>query len=225
MADEINRASSPHAIRPACRRCRNAASPIAGARISPPAGRPFMSWRRRIRMEQEGTYPLPEAQLDRFLHSDRRRLSGCLMRNGACLRLDHRRWKKRRHAEPVMSSGELDGSPGISYGSIPVGDRVVETASWILVRAGASRTKPPCRRGGQTRSSPGAPVRAPVRRLSLAWRGRARCCEGRLRAVAGRYSSPSHKPVLRHRMALNFAARSEGLDTDQFIDELLAEAM
>jgi MoxR-like ATPase len=29
------------------------------------------------------------------------------------------------------------------------------------------------------------------------------------------------KPVLRHRMALNFAARSEGLDTDQFIDELL----
>jgi MoxR-like ATPase len=29
------------------------------------------------------------------------------------------------------------------------------------------------------------------------------------------------KPVLRHRMALNFAARTEGVDTDQFVDELL----
>jgi len=118
------------------------------------------------------------------------------------------------HVEPVMTSADLIAAQSLVR-QMPIGAEIVEMIL-KLVRAarpvdGASeRVKSLVAWGPGPRAS---------QAFSLAARARA--------MIDGRHA-PSQddirrlaKPVLRHRMALNFAARTEGLDTDQFVDELL----
>ena len=74
MADEINRAS-PRTQSALLQAMQEHHVTVAGERHDLP--RPFHVLATQNPLEQEGTYPLPEAQLDRFLHADRRRLSRC----------------------------------------------------------------------------------------------------------------------------------------------------
>ena len=64
LADEINR-TPPKTRPPCCRRCRNAKSPVGRKTYALPD--PFFTIATQNPIEQEGTYPLPEAQLDRFM--------------------------------------------------------------------------------------------------------------------------------------------------------------
>lgn len=212
MADEINRAS-PRTQSALLQAMQERHVTVAGARHDLPT--PFHVLATQNPIEQEGTYPLPEAQLDRFLlqinvgypdlDSERRMLA-------------HTTGVDEAHADPVMTSADLIAAQGLVR-QMPIGEQIVETIL-KLVRAA---------RPGETASDRVNALVAwgPGPRASQAFSLVARA----LALIDGRHA-PSlddirrlAKPALRHRMALNFAARSEGLDTDQFIDELLAEAI
>ncbi|MFO1061516.1 MAG: MoxR family ATPase, partial [Dongiaceae bacterium] len=163
-------------------------------------------------LEQEGTYPLPEAQLDRFLlqidvdypdlEAERQML---IATTGV----------EEDRAVPVMSAAELMAAQTLVR-RIPVGESVVE-AILKLVRAGR----------------PDASGIEEVRR-SVAWGPGPRASQSlmlacRARAVLDGRFSPSiddvlalARPVLRHRMALNFVARADGVTLDSVIDRLCA---
>jgi MoxR-like ATPase len=163
-------------------------------------------------LELEGTYPLPEAQLDRFLMQ---------------IDVGYPDIEAERHmliattgvdeeaAIQVMAADELESAHRLIR-RVPVGESVVK-AILELVRAGRpeSTSFPEVTRHVAWGPSPRA-----SQALMLATRARA-LLEGRLSpsvddvlALAG--------PVLRHRMALNFAARADGVTIDQVIERLCA---
>jgi MoxR-like ATPase len=117
--------------------------------------------------------------------------------------------------QPVMSAGELMAAQGLVR-RMPVGERVVD-AILALVRAGRPQTSPLEDLNEIVAWGPGPRA---SQALMLTVRVRA-LLQGRL--------SPSIEdvvalapPVLRHRMALTFTARAEGLTLDQIIDRLCA---
>ncbi len=209
MADEINRAS-PRTQSALLQAMQEHRVTVAGQYH--PLPEPFHVLATQNPLEQEGTYPLPEAQLDRFLlqidigypdlGSEREML---LATTGT----------EQETAERVMTGDELIAAQRLVR-SVPVGDGVI-TAILDLVRNGRpdSTDFPDIR----SHVSWGPGPRA-SQALMLATRARA-LLDGRL--------SPSiddvvalAPPVLRHRMALNFAARADGVTIDDVIGRLCA---
>ncbi len=209
MADEINRAS-PRTQSALLQAMQEHEVSIAGQRHPLPT--PFHVLATQNPLELEGTYPLPEAQLDRFLmqiditypdHDAERRM--LLATTGP---------EETRPVE-VMSAAEMVEAQMLLR-RMPVGEKVVE-AILAMVRSGRPETTDidDVRRHVSWGPSPRA-----SQALMLAVRGRA-ILDGRLSpsiddvaALAG--------PILRHRMALNFAARADGIAIDQVIEWLRA---
>jgi len=207
MADEINRAS-PRTQSALLQAMQERRVTVAGHAHDLP--RPFHVLATQNPLEQEGTYPLPEAQLDRFLmeidvgypdeEAERHML---IATTGA----------EETEAMPVMSADELIAAQRLVR-RIPVGESVVE-AILKLVRQGRPETSDIPEVGDHVAWGPGPRA---SQSLMLAIRARA-VLDGRLTpsvddvvALAG--------PVLRHRMALNFAARAEGVTMDHMIGRL-----
>jgi MoxR-like ATPase len=208
MADEINRAS-PRTQSALLQAMQEGRVSVAGQYH--PLPKPFHVLATQNPLEQEGTYPLPEAQLDRFLlqidvgypdiEAERRML---IATTGIA----------EEKAAPVMTAPEL-GQAQRLVRRIPVGESVVE-AILALVRAG--RPDETTIEEARRHISWGPGPRA-SQALMLACRARA-LLENRLApsvddvvALAG--------PVLRHRMALNFAARADGITLGHIIERLL----
>ena len=208
MADEINRAS-PRTQSALLQAMQEQRVSVGGQYH--PLPRPFHVLATQNPIEQEGTYPLPEAQLDRFLiqinvgypdlEAERHML---LATTGAV----------EAKAERVMSADELMMAQRLIR-RVPVGESVVE-AILDLVRAGRPETSslPEVQRAVAWGPGPRA-----SQALMLAARARA-VLDGRLSpsiddvaALAG--------PVLRHRMALSFAARADGVTLDRIVDLLV----
>ena len=209
MADEINRAS-PRTQSALLQAMQEHEVSIAGQRHPLPS--PFHVLATQNPLEQEGTYPLPEAQLDRFLmqiditypdlDAERRML---IATTGA------------EEAQPVevMSAADVIEAQRLLR-RMPVGEKVVE-AILGLVRSGRPDSSDIDEVRRHVAWGPGPRA---SQALMLAVRGRA-ILDGRLSpsiddiiALAG--------PILRHRMALNFAARAEGVVIDQVIERLCA---
>jgi MoxR-like ATPase len=208
MADEINRASprTQSALLQAMQEQRVA---VAGVEHGLP--RPFHVLATQNPIEQEGTYPLPEAQLDRFLleidvsypalEAERTML---LATTGVA----------DAPPQQAMTAEELRAAQALIR-RVPVGEKVVD-AILLLVRGGRPETT-----GDDT-----------VRR-HVAWGPGPRAAQAlmlasRARAVLGGRLSPSiddvvalARPVLRHRMALNFSARADGVVLADVIDRLV----
>lgn len=161
-------------------------------------------------VEQEGTYPLPEAQLDRFLmqidvmypdlESERRML---LSTTGETV----------ASARNAMSAADLMAAQRLVR-RVPVGEKVVNA---ILDLVRAARPEEGASEEVERHVAWGPGPRA-SQALMLAVRARA--------LIDGRFS-PSIEdvktlaaPVLRHRMALNFSARAEGVTVSGVIDRL-----
>ncbi|MEX2297143.1 MAG: MoxR family ATPase [Dongiaceae bacterium] len=207
MADEINRAS-PRTQSALLQAMQERRVTVAGTTHELPA--PFHVLATQNPLEQEGTYPLPEAQLDRFLmqvdvtypDSDAERQM-LIATTGV------------EEAKPknVMGSGELIDAQRLVR-RIPVGASVVD-AILTLVRSGRpdSTNIDEVRRHVAWGPGPRA-----SQALMLAVRARA--------LLDGRFApSPEDvlalaPAVLRHRMALNFAARADGVTLDDVIDRL-----
>jgi len=208
MADEINRASprTQSALLQAMQEHRVA---VAGTDYALPS--PFHVLATQNPIEQEGTYPLPEAQLDRFMlqvdltypeaEAERAML---LATTGV----------PRAGARPVLAPGELLDAQALVR-RLPVGEHVLE-AILRLVRGARpeSATDERLRRALAWGPGPRA-----AEALMLACRARA-LLDGRLSPSLEDVAALAH-PVLRHRMALGFAARAEGITLGSLIDGLV----
>jgi MoxR-like ATPase len=207
MADEINRAS-PRTQSALLQAMQEREVSVAGHTHSLPS--PFHVLATQNPIEQEGTYPLPEAQLDRFLlqvnigypdpAAERQML---LVTTGL----------EDRTPTRVMDAAQLIAAQQLVR-RLPVGDSVVD-AILALVRSGRPGTSD---REDVAQWVAWGPGPRASQALMLATRARA-LLQGRI--------SPSIDDVvalapaiLRHRMALNFAARAEGRTLDDVIDGL-----
>ncbi len=208
MADEINRAS-PRTQSALLQAMQEREVSIAGKRMELPS--PFHVLATQNPLEQEGTYPLPEAQLDRFLmqvdvtYPEREAERAMLLATTG---------SREDKPSAVLDAGKLLAAQKLVR-RIPVGDSVVE-AILDLVRRGRPESTDLPDLKQQVAWGPGPRA---AQALMLSVRARA-LLDGRL--------SPSiddvvalASPILRHRMALTFAARADGVTIDLVIARLL----
>ena len=207
MADEINRAS-PRTQSALLQAMQEHHVTIAGHRHNLPE--PFHVLATQNPIEQEGTYPLPEAQLDRFivqvditypsLEAERRMLFSTTGNEEA-------------PPKPAMTTADLMAAQRLVR-TLPVGEQVVD-AILKVVRA----------------ARPG-PDASPLINESIAWGPSPRASQAlmlgaRARALLDGRLAPSLDdvaalldPVFKHRMALNFQARADGKTMSQMVDHL-----
>jgi MoxR-like ATPase len=210
MADEINRAS-PRTQSALLQAMQEYHVTIAGARHDLPA--PFHVLATQNPLEQEGTYPLPEAQLDRFLmqvdilypelEAERRIL---LETTGMA---DSR-------AENVLSAERLRAIQALVR-RMPVPESVVE-AILTLVRS----ARPGNGNADTDKHVAWGPGPRASQALTLCARARA-LYDGRLAPSVDDIHALA-EPVLQHRMALTFAARAEGMNVRDVIARLVKAA-
>ncbi|MFU8863454.1 MAG: AAA family ATPase [Rhodobacterales bacterium] len=198
MADEINRAS-PRTQSALLQAMQERRVTVAGQDRA--LGMPFHVLATQNPIEQEGTYPLPEAQLDRFLvqidvqYPDRKTERDILIATTGVA---------EEAAHEVFSAAELLEAQTLLR-RMPVGDGVVE-AILDLVRAFRPDDDSADERVRQTVAWGPGPRAAQA--LMLTVRARA-LLQGRL-APSVEDVVAMARPVLTHRMALNFAARARG---------------
>jgi MoxR-like ATPase len=197
MADEINRAS-PRTQSALLQAMQEKEVTIAGEHR--PLGTPFHVLATQNPIEQEGTYPLPEAQLDRFLvqidvpYPDRDAERGILLATTGT---------SEEEASAVFSADELLNAQALLR-RMPVGDNIVEMIL-DLVRA----CRPDSDAPEIIRQNVGwGPGPRAAQALMLTVRAAA-LLDGRL-APSAEDLCRMAIPVLEHRMALTFAARARG---------------
>ena len=209
MADEINRASprTQSALLQAMQEKRVA---VSGVEHVLPA--PFHVLATQNPIEQEGTYPLPEAQLDRFFLSIEIGYPEAAAERAMLLATTG---SQVAEATAVMDAAGLMRAQALVR-AVPVGEKLVDA---ILALVRGARPETAAEEIVKKHVAWGPGPRA-AQALMLASRARA-LLDGRL--------SPSMddvvalaQPVLRHRMALNFSARAEGVVLAELIDRLVA---
>ncbi|XDA98522.1 MoxR family ATPase [Sulfitobacter sp. LCG007] len=198
MADEINRAS-PRTQSALLQAMQEKTVTVAGA--DRPLGMPFHVLATQNPIEQEGTYPLPEAQLDRFLvqidvaFPDRDTERDILLATTG---------ETEEKSVEVFSAGQLLEAQRLLR-RMPVGESVVEMIL-DLVRAFRPEEAGVTQRVRDTVAWGPGPRAAQA--LMMTVRARA-LLQGRL-APSAEDVLDMALPVLSHRMALNFAARARG---------------
>jgi MoxR-like ATPase len=210
MADEINRAS-PRTQSALLQAMQEKTVTVAGE--SRPLGSPFHVLATQNPIEQEGTYPLPEAQLDRFLvqidvpYPDRDTERDILIATTGATEAE---------AQPVFTRQEvLDAQ--VLLRRMPVGESVVEL---ILDLVRAFRPNEPGVSDRVRDTVAWGPGPRAAQALMLTVRARA-LIQGRLAPDTGDVIAMA-RPVLSHRMALNFAARARGDSLADLIDTTAA---
>ena len=170
-------------------------------------------------IEMEGTYPLPEAQVDRFMFNIRVRYPS-VTEEAAIIRSTT--GVETAEPSPVLNCDDLLALQEIIR-SVPVSDDVVMYAARLV-----NATRPAATQSGQTQTvdavaryvTYGASPRA-GQSLILAGKARA-VLEGRYHVDFEDVKALAH-PVLRHRLVLNFHGRADNVDSDDVIDALLKE--
>jgi MoxR-like ATPase len=209
LADEINRAT-PKTQSALLETMQEGTVTVAGVRYE--LEKPFFVMATQNPIEQEGTYPLPEAQLDRFLfklvvgYSGREELATIVDRTtkGVTIKPEKvmdgteiKQWQ-RLIRDVILASHVQDYIVRLILATHPQGPFALPITNQYL-RWGASP------RGAQT--------------LALAAKVRA-LLEGRYN-VSFEDVRRVYLPALRHRVILNFEAQAEGLDTDHVLLEIL----
>jgi len=209
LADEINRAT-PKTQSALLETMQEGTVTIAGTRYE--LDKPFFVMATQNPIEQEGTYPLPEAQLDRFLfklvvgYSGREELATIVDRTTKGITIkpekvmdgtEIKQWQ-RLIRDVILASHVQDYIVRLILATHPQGPYALPITNQYL-RWGSSP------RGAQT--------------LALAAKVRA-LLEGRYN-VSFEDVRRVYLPALRHRVILNFEAQAEGLDTDHVLLEIL----
>jgi MoxR-like ATPase len=208
MADEINRAS-PRTQSALLQAMQEREVTIAG--VHRPLPKPFHVLATQNPIEQEGTYPLPEAQLDRFLvqidveYPDRATERDILIATTGV---------EEEAAHRVFTAAELIAAQR-TIRRMPVGDGVVEL---ILDLVRACRPGEPDAPQEVTETVAWGPGPRAAQALMLTVRARA-LLDGRLAPSAEDVLALA-RPVLSHRMALSFAARARGVTLAGVIDRV-----
>ena len=209
LADEVNRA--PAKVQSALLEAMQERQVSIGGQTYP-LPRPFLVLATQNPLEQEGTYPLPEAQLDRFMfkvfvdypsHDEELGIMRSVTGSGT------------PQIKPVLTQEEILRLQDLVR-RVPVADHVFQYAA-TLVRS----TRPNSKEASsfiKNWVSWGAGPRASLN-LIIASKARA-ILRGRFN-VAVEDVQALALPVLRHRIGLNFAAHSEGVNTDKVVQQLL----
>ena len=212
MADEINRAS-PRTQSALLQAMQEMEVTVAGVHHALP--RPFHVLATQNPIEQEGTYPLPEAQLDRFLvridvdYPDRETERGILLATTG--------------TEDAVAAQVFDAAMLMEAQQVvrrmPVGETVVEMILDLVRACRPEDDDAPQVVRDHVAWGPGPRA---AQALMLTVRARA-LLDGRL-APSPEDVAAMARPVLSHRMALSFAARAEGIALDDVIAEVSARA-
>lgn len=209
LADEINRAT-PKTQSAMLETMQEGTVTVAGVRYE--LEKPFFVLATQNPIEQEGTYPLPEAQLDRFLfklvvgYSGREELATIVDRTTKGITI---------RPEKVM-----DGTEIIKWQKLIREVILAQHVQDYIVRLILS-------------THPSGPYALPITNQYLRWGSSPRGAQtlalaSKVRALLeGRYNVSfedvrrSFLPAMRHRVILNFEAQAEGLDTDHVLLEIL----
>jgi MoxR-like ATPase len=211
LADEINR--TPPKTQAALLEAMQERQVSIG-RIRHPLSDPFFVLATQNPIEQEGTYPLPEAQQDRFMFK--------VFVNYP--NFDEEFEIARRtttviddQIDPALTASEILELQRLVR-EVPVSDHVIRYTLALVRQTRVGQVGVPEFVGDQV--SWGAGPRA-VQYLILGGKARA-LLHGRTHVSTDDVQALA-KPVLRHRMVINFAAESEGISTDDIIERLVAE--
>ena len=209
LADEINR-TPPKTQAALLESMQEYAVTVAGQRY--PLARPFFVLATQNPIEQEGTYPLPEAQLDRFMFN---------VQLGYPSYAEEMNIVKNTTADcqhtvsKVLTAAEIQAYQALVR-RVPVADNVVEYAVSLV-----HKTRPQGERA------------APRAQQLLEWGAGPRASQYLVVAakcnalISGKYSPDIEDvravalPILRHRLVRNFKAEAEGVTVEQIIKELL----
>lgn len=206
MADEINRAS-PRTQSALLQAMQEKSVTIAGQ--THPLPLPFHVLATQNPIEQEGTYPLPEAQLDRFLvqidveYPDRGTEREILLATTGA---------EEAESRAVFTSGELAAAQTLIR-RMPVGEAVLELILDLVRSCRPGESDAPDIVAESVGWGPGPRA---AQALMLTTRARA-LFEGRLAPSVDDVLAMA-RPVLSHRMALTFAARARGESLARVID-------
>ncbi|SKC72928.1 AAA family ATPase [Ohtaekwangia koreensis] len=209
LADEINR-TPPKTQAALLESMQEYSVTIAGQRYDLP--RPFFVLATQNPIEQEGTYPLPEAQLDRFMFN--------ILLTYPSIQ-DEVTVVKNTTSDEVKTVNKILNAEEITYFQhlvrrVPVPDNVIEYAVNL-----ANKTRP------------GVAGSSSVSKDYLEWGAGPRASQylvlgAKCNALLnGKYSPDIEdvqaiaKPVLRHRIVRNFKAEAEGISVDDLIGKLI----
>ena len=212
LADEINRAT-PKTQSALLEGMQEASVTVGG--VSRPLPAPFFVLATQNPIEMEGTYPLPEAQLDRFLLKLRVRFPAIEELNTI---IDRTTQARPVSVERVMSGAKVMAFRGLIR-EVPIADHVRDLASTIIMATHPLWEHAPeqarrfIRYGASPRGAQALVLGAKVRALT---EGRFNVSVDDLRALAA--------PALRHRIILNFEGEAEGIDTDVLIAQIVQSA-
>ncbi len=208
LADEINR--TPPKTQAALLEAMQEKS-VTAAGVSHQLAKPFFVLATQNPIEQEGTYPLPEAQLDRFMFNvylDYPSFKQELQVVKNTTSSAHQEVNKLLNAEQIIYFQQL-------VRNIPVADNVLEYAVKLVAK-----------------TRPGGEHAAPQVKRLLNWGAGPRASQflilgAKCHAVInGKYSPDIEdvqaiaKPILRHRIVRSYHAEAEGLSTDDIIEQL-----
>ncbi|MBI1847993.1 MAG: MoxR family ATPase [Candidatus Rokubacteria bacterium] len=212
LADEINRAT-PKTQSALLEGMQEGSVTVGGATRKLPA--PFFVLATQNPIEMEGTYPLPEAQLDRFLFKARVRYPALEELNAI---IDRTTQAREVHVTRVMS-----GPAVLSFRElvreVPIASHIRDLVSLMVMAThpewehAPDSTRRFVRYGASPRGAQAMVLGAKVRALA---EGRYNVSAADIRALA-----PS---ALRHRIILNFEGEAEGIDPDRIVAEVLESA-
>ena len=212
LADEINRAT-PKTQSALLEGMQEASVTVGG--VSRPLPAPFFVLATQNPIEMEGTYPLPEAQLDRFLLKLRVRYPAIEELNTII--------DRTTQARPVSVDRVMSGERVLAFRElireVPIADHVRALASTIIMATHPLWEHAPevarrfVRYGASPRGAQALVLGAKVRALA---EGRFNVSVEDLKALVA--------PALRHRIILNFEGEAEGIDVDTLVAQIVESA-
>ena len=211
LADEINRATpkTQSALLEAMEENK-----VTVGRTGHPLDQPFMVLATQNPIEMEGTYPLPEAQLDRFLV---KLIAEYPSGDELATIIDRTTGSHEVTIEPVLTVAELEALRALTR-SVVVARHVKQFAVAVVLATHADNEAAPALTQRYVRH--GASPRGVLSMILVAkafalFDGRLNVSFDDLKAAA--------VPALRHRILLNFEGEAEGIAAEALIEEILRE--
>lgn len=209
LADEINRAT-PKTQSALLEAMQEKAVTVSGHRY--PLDEPFFVLATQNPIEMEGTYPLPEAQIDRFLFKIE--VPASTMSELVEV-IDRTTGKDVPQARQILAGPEILSMRALAK-EVEIASHVKEYAARLVLAThpaqGMSVAKKYLRYGASPR---GAQALVRAGKILALLKGRYNVSFGDLKEAA--------LPALRHRLILNFEAEAEGVKSDGILEKILAE--
>ena len=209
LADEINRAT-PKTQSALLEAMQEQSVTVGG--VTHPLPRPFLVMATQNPLEMEGTYPLPEAQLDRFLLKIHVPMPPA---EELMTILERTTGTHRARVEPAAGGHDIAAMVALTR-QVPIADHVARYAVDLVVSSHPQHAAAPelVRRYVRFGSSPrGAQSIVLASKAAALLDGRPSCSVADVRAIA--------HSALRHRLVLGYEAAADGVSADELVGAIL----